>query len=264
LVSWTGTSGLDLNGDGTADDQLATALRALGNAGVATAQPVYEDVANGTLLQLAELRTVSLANADAAEFVTYRGIDPSPLPCAGSDGFDCGRHLMGTGKFTALGAPGLIACSGPIRDSALICGGGRLPIRLVLAGGVADVMALGVRARSPSVADSSSWLLDLGGAISAAQVNTAVYPALAQGLTHHIESDCSGTGPSCGCKANSSGAAATGLDIDHDCIVSVSDLRASPVASLLAPDIDTDGDLAPDALSFALHLHFVSATFETP
>lgn len=43
---------------------------------------------------------------------------------------------------------------------------------------------------------------------------------------------------------------AAGIDTDDDGIVSVRELRASPaVAVLLAPDVDTDGDGTPDAIS---------------
>jgi hypothetical protein len=43
---------------------------------------------------------------------------------------------------------------------------------------------------------------------------------------------------------------AQGIDTDDDSIVSVTELRASPaVAVLLAPDIDTDADGTPDAIS---------------
>ena len=102
----------------------------------------------------------------------------------------------------------------------------------------------------------------LAGALTQADLDTKVIPAVHAQLGPLITRDCTGTAPPdpCGCAANSTGKTVIGLfdTSPKDCTVSIEEIKTnSLIQSLLAPDVTIDGQ---EALSLGIRVTTVGAT----
>lgn len=262
--------GADLDGDATIDNQLGAVLAALAS-GAAIDFNAYaaETVARGDVLLLADLQASALDDAGNAGFTLFRGANPSPAPCLDASDLVCGRHLTGSGSFDIeVGSRTDARVIGEIDGGAFATSSpGELLVSLPIGAESVDLTLELGRVEITTVSAGSLQSGTIAGAISGAEVGSAFIPALHGMIQEIITQDCTGGAPpACGCMANSSGESLLSLfDENTDCAVPLAELEASAtLASLLAPDVDTDADGTSDSLSLGIGFTAVGATFTQP
>lgn len=253
----------DVDGNGEVENQFGSALASLVAQGFDSNEAVAEGIQRGEAILLANLQASSLSSAKGAALSTFFGKNPSPAACTGEL---CGQHLLGTASFLLAEAPEGAPCTGKITASTFSCEGGALPVRLGLPGVVLDFTLQHARADLTGLTDGGFASGRLGGAISAADMNERVFPALHAVAAAVVERDCSGTPPGCGCSPNSSGAAYLNLlDDNDDCAVSLTEVKDSQLLlGLFRPDVSLNRGTTPDSVSCAFSISGKRATFELP
>ena len=260
-------SALDLNGDGVVDNQFGMVIATFSSQGIPTQTVMDTAISHGTAIVLGVLQTTDLSTATSSGFMTYAGANPSPAPCNGSSDTVCGHHLTGTGTFDiASGAtidPPLVGnftggtLTTPIGDSSM-------PLPLAFGPSQFSVNLVGARVKVTG-ATAAGLTAILAGAIPNSEMDAKVYPAIAAGFMASITADCSAltNPPTCGCTSGSNGAQTVALfDTNHDCAISVSEIKAnSLIVSLFAPDVTIGG---MPALSVGVTVTAVGATFTAP
>lgn len=255
-----GTSSLDLDGDGTLDNQIAQAFASFASTGIDARGDLDEGVAVGEVLLLVEARAPSFAADGSAQGRVLRGESPSPAPCPTPEDTICGAHLAGTGSFDVVApAPALVA--GTITAGTLALGPGEAWLPLALFGEVTLVPITGARLQARLAAGGLEDGI-LAGSIIASEIDGTVYPALHAGAAAAVARDC----PGGACDPGSDGATALAIfDADGDGAITLEEVRSHPlVGGLLAPDLDLDGDGTNDALSTGARFTAVGATFAAP
>ncbi len=281
-VPATGTQarefGLDLNGDGTTDNQLGMVLSTLGTMGLDVQSTIDTAVAEGSIVLLVDVQTEDFASSSAAGVQVFLGDDATVSPAAcnpgeshnADTGVGCKRHLDGNGMFTIdAQSPTNAALGGKIAASTFTGGPGDLSLQIALGGTTAIQLDLiGARVKGSMLSEASlgsgtSGGLVFAGAITKEDIDGKVIPAIQQQLTPLIARDCTmlSSPPTCGCADGTTGKTLLGL-LDagtKDCMVSVDEIKNnSLIVSLLAPDVTVDGKMA---LSLGVKATATKATF---
>lgn len=262
--------GLDLNGDGTVDNQLGATLAALKSQGGFDVQSTIDKSVNeGSIILLADFQTKSFTSSSASGIEVFLGKNPMPAPCNGSADTTCAHHLDGNGSFevdpngptnAALGGKivGGTFTGGPGNLSLQIAIGGTMPIQLDLIG--ARAKASGIT--ETQIGSGTSGGVIFAGAVTKNDIDTKIIPAIQPQLETTIARDCTdlATPPMCGCASGSTGATILSFfDANKDCHVSLDELKTnSLVMSLLQPDVTIDGQMA---LSIGVKATAVKGTF---
>jgi hypothetical protein len=258
--------GFDLNDDQVVDNKFGRAMSQLIAMGFFVNPSLNTAVQKGTLLMLGRLDATSLSSAEGASFSTYFGSDANPAPCAAPN--DCGKHLAGTGTFSiADDNLAANACIGDITSAVFSGEGGDLPMRLVLGIEKADVVLHDARVELSALSADGFSSGRIGGAISEADVNGELYPAVHNTIVADVALSCTGTpAPTCGCSPNTNGAVfIAAIDTNHDCAITLEEVKANEtISGLFALDLDRDDDLTPDALSCGFVVGGKKATFALP
>src|SRR3569623_2957306 len=77
--------GLDLNGDGTVDNQLGNTLAALKSQAMFDIQATIDQSVNqGSIILLADFQTKDFTSSSAAGIQVFLGTNPNPAACNGS------------------------------------------------------------------------------------------------------------------------------------------------------------------------------------
>src|SRR5690348_8073662 len=84
---------LDLDGNGTVDNQLGSDLATLQSMGADVQGSVDTAVNDGDILMLVDIQTTAFDNATGAGFSLYAGENPNPSPCSGPGDTTCRHHL---------------------------------------------------------------------------------------------------------------------------------------------------------------------------
>jgi len=253
---------LDLNNDGTVDNQLGMTFASFSSQGFDIQTPTDTSLARGGSITLADLQATSLTAATDAGFTLYAGTNPNPMPCTGSNDTVCGHHLAGTGSFDVAAMPRDTPIIGAITSGQYVGGPGHLSIPLYALTATPSIVTLiGARAKlSPSANGIMQGVI--GGAITSNDLDMKVYPAMQQGMTAIVARDCTNlqNPPNCGCAQNSSGASVIGLfDANHDCSITVTEIKNNQlIMALFAPDVTVEGQ---HALSIGFAFTAVDATF---
>jgi len=267
--------GLDLNGDGTVDNQLGATLAALKSQGGFDIQGTIDKaVADGSIILLVDFQTKSFTSSAASGIQVFLGTNPNPAACNGSADTTCGHHLTGTASFdlAADAATNNIALGGKIVGGTFTGGPGKLTLQISLGGGTPiDLDLIGARAKVSGISDTAIGMGTSGGAIFAGAVSkddidNKIIPAIPPQLEATIMRDCTMIMPpvaGCGCAASSTGATIISFfDANKDCKVDADELKANQlVMSLLQPDVTIDGTMA---LSIGIKATAVGATFTVP
>jgi len=264
--------GLDLNGDGTVDNQLGSVLAALKSQAMFDIQATIDTAVNdGSIILLVDFQTKDFMSSAAAGMQVFLGKNPMPAACNGSADTTCGHHLDGTAKFddvdpsTGMNDAALAGKivggtfnGGPGNLTLQIALGGTNPIQLDLIG--ARVRATGISATT--IGSGTSGGIIFAGAITKDDIDNKIIPAIPPQLETTIMRDCNmlTSPPGCGCTASSTGATIISFfDSNHDCKVDPDELKMnSLVMSLLQPDVTIDGKMA---LSLGIKATAVGATF---
>ncbi|MBA3817967.1 MAG: hypothetical protein H0X17_03680 [Deltaproteobacteria bacterium] len=261
--------GLDLNGDGTVDNQLGMVLSTLGSQGFDIQTTIDEAVAQGSIILLADFQTSSFESTAGAGLQIKLGDKATsmPAPCTNpADPLTCGKHLTGTGVFTvAAGSPDNAAVAGKIVGGTFTGGPGDISLQIAL-GGTAGIQLdlIGARAKATGISENGMESIIIGGALTKEDLDSKVIPAIHLQIAPIITEDCTNTTPpDCGCAAGSTGKTVLNLfdSMPKDCTVTVDEIKNnSLIQSLLAPDVTIGGRMA---LSIGLKAKAVKGTFPT-
>jgi hypothetical protein len=267
--------GLDLNNDGTVDNQLGMVLGTLSSMGFDVQAQTTKSVDTGATLLLVDVQTTGFTNATGTGVTMYEGANPMPAPCSGPTDTVCRHHLAGTGTFdVATTSPRDTPLPGNASSGTFSSGPGHLPLQLAFTStSPIELHLIGARMQMSSVTAGGIATGVVAGAVTQTEINTQVLPQFQAELTQIVYRDCCGLAsspggatcnpsgtPPCGCVSGSSGATVIGLfDTSHDCKISLSEVQNnSLLMSLLAPDVTVEGQMA---LSLGVGFTAVPGTF---
>lgn len=267
--------GLDLNKDGTVDNQLGMVLSTLGSMGFDIQATIDKAVAEGNIILLADFQTKDFMNTTAAGIQVYLGDMEMPAACNSGETYNemtktgCGHHLAPGSSFSiAAGSPMNAALSGKTVNGTFNGGPGNLSLQIALGGTTAIQLDLiGARAKgsgmsADAIGTGTSGGIIFGGAITKEDIDNKVIPAIQSQLGPIITRDCptATMANNCTCMDNSTGKTILGLfDANHDCAVSVDEIKTnSLIVSLLSPDVTVNGKMA---LSLGIKATAVKATY---
>ncbi|HUJ62470.1 MAG TPA: hypothetical protein VLX92_28400 [Kofleriaceae bacterium] len=275
--------GLDLDGNGTVDNQLGSVLGTLSGQGFDVQGTVDTAIADGSIILLIDFQAKDLMNTTAAGVQVYLGANPQPPACDGSADTTCGHHLTGSASFDiGSNSPMDAALAGKIVAGTFTGGSQKSDLELQIALGGTQAISLdliGARAKGSEITDTTIGTATDGGmifagALSTDDLNNTVIPAIAAQLGPIVQRDCCGlstspggvtcdpnANPSCGCTSGSTGAQLLSLfdTMPKDCTVTVSEIQNNNlIKSLLAPDVTINGTMA---LSLGIKATAVGATY---
>lgn len=282
--------GLNLDGDeqGRPDNALGQILSTLANQSgdVDLQGAIDEQVADGSIIILANVKATALTMASGVGVWIFLGANPTPAACTDMNDMVCRKHLDGTGSFDLDGAsPTDALLVGQIVGGKLNAGPGTVTIEISLVEGGDNLTLnlIGARIEIGSVSADGLMNGKLAGAVTDADLQNNVLPALNDILGDTISEDCTGTAIDCpgancrpcGCDEGATGRTLLDLfDEDDTCDVTLQELKDnSLISSLLAPDVDlldADGKFDPrqdgvkDSLSLGLAFTGVKGTFTNP
>lgn len=264
------TFALDLDGDGNADNALGNLLTAFVSASSIDVQsPTDLAIVQGDTILLGDLQATSLTSAKHAGFRLYEGANPNPAPCVSPTNLStCGQHLQGTGTFdVAAGTDPSEFVEGNIVAGTLDAGPGKLHLIVSLLGVPLDLHLQEAKVHLGGITATAVGAGVLGGAIAETDIHDQFFPGAQVVFSQIVGRDCTGGGPpQCGCLGGTPGAALIGIfDTDHDCAISLAEVQSNGTfQTLLAPDLDVDGDGTAESLSAGVGFTAVSATFTQP
>ncbi|HEY5949149.1 MAG TPA: hypothetical protein VIV40_26835 [Kofleriaceae bacterium] len=270
--------GLDLNADGTVDNQLGMVLSTLAGMGFDIQATIDTAVAEGSIILLADFQTKDFTNTTAAGIQVFLGDMPTPAACTGTESYDpatkmgCGHHLDGNGSFSiAANSPQNAALAGKIINGTFTGGSesSDLSLQIALGGTTAIKLDLiGARAKATGITETAigtptSGGVVFAGAVTKEDIDTKVIPAIQTQLVPIIARDCHDltAPPACACDADSTGKTILGLfdTTPKDCAVTVEEIKNnSLIVSLLAPDVTINGKMA---LSLGIKATAVKGTY---
>jgi hypothetical protein len=266
--------GFDIDGDGTVDNQLGNILSALIQAGGGDLDlqgSITESVDAGEILLLADIQATSLSQAANAGFRLYLGTNPNPAPCTNPDDpLTCRQHLDGSGTFDVdPSSPTDVTVGGNIVGGRFTEGRpGDLALQIAFGETAINLTLVEARAEINGITEAGFEQSKVGGAVPDSVVQGEVIPAVSTAVNDIMTEDCPAprSPPTCGCVADSTGETLMGIfDENGDCDVPEQEVREnSLIVTLLRPDVDTDGDDEPDALSVGVGATAVAATFTVP
>ena len=267
--------GIDLNADGTTDNQLGMVLSTLAGMGFDIQATIDTAVAEGSIILLVDFQTKDFSNTTAAGIQVYLGDNPQPPACNSGEMYNdmtktgCKHHLDGSGMFAIdPQSPTNAALAGKIVNGTFTGGPGDLSLQIALGGTNAIKLDLiGARAKAQMISadgigSGTSGGVVLAGAVTKDDIDNKVIPAIQQQLVPIIMEDCpGGTPPACNCMADSTGKTILGLFDTNpkDCAVTVDEIKNnSLIVSLLAPDVTINGKMA---LSLGVKATAVKGTY---
>ena len=271
--------GLDIDGNGTVENKFGGLFALLATAAdLDISSAVNEQIALGSIILLANLKATDLAEATGVGMYVYLGenADPAACPDGVTDPAMCGLHLEGGASFdVSADSPPDAEVIGTIEGGAFVGGPGSVTIELALAA-LGDPITLTLESARVETTVSPDGLTSgvLGGAITSADIESEVYPAVAAVVNGLIEGDpeCDLEAVPCGCAGGSTGALILNfLDVapkggDADCIISVEEIATNGAitGTLGTPDLDLDPAIeGDDAVSIGIGFSAVGAVFTT-
>jgi len=256
--------GLDLNNDGTVDNQLGMVMAVFVGQGIGTSQPSLDtDIDRGDILMLADLESDSFTTGPAT-FTLYAGANPVPPACNGGSDTTCRHHLNGNGMFeVSSSSPRDTPLPGTFTGGTMLTAqnGGRLHLQTVLMTLTPITLDLiGAEVKVTGVTTNGIMTGIICGGVTQADIDTALIPGWQATLQAKMNANCPGGPPTCGCTSGSEGETLRGLfDTNHDCTISTTEIRTnSLIQSLIAPDVTLGGQ---QALSLGIGFTAASATF---
>ena len=228
--------GLDLNGDGTPDNQLGMVLGTLAGMGFDIQATIDTAVLKGSINLLMDVQTsdATFMSDASTGFAVYIGSNPMPAACAGSDDVTCtttkpavctgcGNQLTPTGGMFTAATNTDAALAGKIVGGKFTGGPGDLSIQIAIGGTMPiPLNLLGARVQATTMSDANLGTVSgntvtggviLAGAITQDDINNNIIPAVVNQLTPTIARDCTmlTAPPGCGCKDGSTGKTIIGL-----------------------------------------------------
>lgn len=229
---------LDLDGDSQPDNQLGGLLGTLSTY-VDVSAEVNEQLAQGGIILLANLKATDLVDATGVGLYVYLGADPDPAPCLDETDTECGRHLDGSGSFSIDPESPEDAVIIGANDGGSFSGGpGEVTIEIALAGQSLALTLIGARAEMDVSADGLTGG-KLGGAITVDDITNEIVPAITVVIQGLLAECTGGTAPDCGCEGGTETIRGLFDDAPADCMVTEEEVLDSPVTALLTTaDVD--------------------------
>lgn len=266
--------GFDIDGDGEPDNQLGNILAALISAGggdLDLQASITESVDAGEILLLADIQATALTSAAASGFSLYLGENPQPEPCTDPTMPDtCRQHLTGTGTFDVdPTSPPDVTVRGNIVNGRFTGGPGDLALQIAFGDTAINLTLIEARAEINGISEAGFEQSKIGGAVPDAVIQSEVLPAVSVAVNDILTEDCPeprDPNMGCSCMAGSTGETLMGIfDEAGDCDVTEQDVRDNNlIETLLRPDVSTDGDDEPDALSVGVGATAVAGTWTVP
>jgi len=266
---------LDIDGDGDVENVVGGLFGLIATAaGLDISGTVNEQLQLGSIILLANLKATDLADATGVGMYVYLGDDPDPAPCLDdADPTSCGQHLQGDGSFgISADSPLDAVVVGETTGGQFVGGPGSVTIELSLSALAAPLQLTLVNAKV-DVAVAADGLSGgiLGGAITTADVNDRIIPAVVDVVNGILDEDgCDPEAVPC-CPEGSTGTTLLQfLDTEPeggDCIIGVEEVaNNSLVSSTLGnPDLDLEGDDGiNDAISIGVGFTAVGGLFTPP
>lgn len=232
----------DLNGDGTVDNQLGQVFATFAGQGIDVQGATSQAITSGSFVTLFSVRTPSLK--DAKKKVTVKLL--KGLAKASPD-------LDGGGTFAVDKAYPATKLKAKIVKKVVTSKVGTIKVLMpTFLPGLAPVSYDLVKGRiTATCAKKRCSAGRFGGAIPSTQIDAKLIPQMGNAIRTVIATDCPSGEASC--TPGSTGSTMLQLfDLDNDDLVTDQEIRDSPlIQSLLAPDVDVNGDGEADALSVA-------------
>ncbi len=262
--------GLDLDNDGAVDNQFGMVLGTLAAMGFPAQMSTTQNIDRGKSITLVDVFANDLTTELGATFATFVGTNPMPAACASASDTTCRRHLAGSATFTIATA----AATNPPLMGAIAAGtytsapAGLLaaPFPVFPSAAPVTLNLVGARVVATPIAATKLVSVKIGGAITNAEMDAKVYPAISAGMEMNIAADCTAltSPPDCGCTSGSTGK--TWLELvdaaPKDCHVTAEEVKTNSLfMSLFAPDVMINGQMA---LSIGYKASAVEAGFVTP
>src|SRR5450432_792452 len=184
--------GLDLNNDGTPDNQLGMVLGTLAGMGFDIQATIDTAVLDGSISLLADIQTADatfMSNA-ATGMSVFIGSNPQPAACNSGEAVvctttkpavctGCGHQLDPSGGTFTSGTNMNLALAGKIIGGTFNGGPGDLTIQIALGGTTAiDLNLIGARAKASGMSADAITGLVFAGALSQDDINNKVIPAV--------------------------------------------------------------------------------------
>jgi hypothetical protein len=249
--------GLDLDGNGTPDNNLGQLLGTFSSMGFGVQQLNDIAVLDGSMIELVDLQSSdpTFTTDSATGLTILTGKTPVPSPCTTGEVVTCtgaspavctgcGHHLIPSGGSFGVGddAPPLV---GTVSASVFEGGPGTAHIAIALFSTPIGLDLIGARVAASTIDVTSIGSLVIGGALPMSAVTAQLIPGIQTGLAAIVARDCSDATapPGCGCPDGSEGNSLIDLyDTNHDCQVSIAEVGSNNLlTSLLSPDVTIDG-----------------------
>jgi hypothetical protein len=282
--------GIDLNGDGTVDNQFGMVMGALAGMGFGVQQSIDTSIAEGRTITLVRIAGAAEHGGFSAlsELQVLFGTDPQPPACDPGETVTCtttgtmpplctgcAHHLSGSASFSIdPSTPDDAPLIGVASDTAVDFGPGTFSLAFV--NGDSPPVRFDLIGAHVRVALDGTGPILFAGALTMMQIDDQLGPLIQQEAMQIVERDCCGTPTSpggatcnpsptgsnanCGCIDGSQGKTIVGLfDANHDCMVTATEVLTNSLAqSLLAPDVTIDGQ---SCLSVGVQAFVVGASF---
>lgn len=252
-------SALDLDGNGTVDNQFGMVIAAFYGQGFDLPAVDQKAVDTGKIITLLDVTDTSVAS--------FVGATPMPPACSSSADTVCRHHLSGTATFTVdPAAPTNPPLTGTTTTGVLTAGPGHLAVQLAWGPtSTTTLQLIGARVKLAQVSPTGIGSAIIAGGISQTEIDTKLIPLMQQSYMAQVTTDCANlqAPPGCGCTSGSTGATLISLfDANHDCSITVDEVRTnSLIQSLLATDITVEN---MPALSFGFTATAVPAGYVAP
>jgi hypothetical protein len=239
--------GRDVDGDGHVDNALGQFLAALTTQDLDFQSETDTAIQSGQLLMLNSLRTRSWKKTKKA---TWQVFYAKPTDSPKFDGTDVFK-VDGSGPISRR-------LRATIRKHSVKTKAGSIPVELDFG----SIVTLHLKSGEIFATCSSTGCTNgrITGVVTRQDVNTQLIPQLAVAFSAIVARDCPGPDVS-SCVGGSTGKTLQQLfDANDDLVISTAELQENNLIQvLLSPDIDTNHDHHPDALSFGLGFETVPA-----
>jgi len=240
----------DLTGDGKLNNVFGTLLVAMTSFSSAMDMQPYADllVNSGTLLALLELYGTSLVNDPSIWIQSHLGKDLDANPkdnFTGTEQF--GLHAL---------SPVHSIVTGSITASKMAASSGHLVFPVPLAVGATPVLVTLKKLHAKATVSTSGMTQGVvGGAVAVQEVKQKILPAMAAIMNQIYQDPTTPSSLKLLLRNN--------FDANKDNKISAAEVQNNLLVNLLmVPDVDTDGDNKPDALSFGMGFTAVSCSIK--
>jgi hypothetical protein len=232
--------GFDLNSDAEADNQLGKVFATLGSMGLDLQSQAQQVVSSGELVTLLSVQTTSLKNAKRVRVRLFKGNPQTSPDLNGGGRFSVDKTSAHAELKARIVSKVIVSKAGDVPFALPGFLPGMAPVPLVLLDGLISAKCTAKRCTDGRI----------GGGVSAQQIDLLFIPAMGKSVRPLIARDCIGTTEDT-CAEGSTGRALMGLfDANDDGTVTDQEIRENAlIGSLLAPDLDLDGNGVADSLS---------------